>query len=277
MSFPHRAVLGAFALSIASCTTKDQPSAPPVFGGQGAVVAAPKEMPLPPAEPTSETTGPCSDVAASDVSLLDDFEDGDNKLFKGFQREGWWFVATDSTEGSKVRPPAGKFAPERLPKDKASKDNLFAGHFSAEGQKEWGVVWGTTLRWVSQGVRCPLNASSFGGIRFRAKGPGSITVKFGIPATTPAEGDGACKQKCYDFHAKLVILSDRWDAYEVHFDRVQQGGWGTDARFDPSRLMSLNFAAGPKDLPVDLWVDDIEFLPLPKSGASAPSDHAKEK
>jgi hypothetical protein len=277
MSFPHRAVLGAFALSIASCTTKDQPSAPPVFGGQGAVVAAPKEMPLPPAEPTADPAGPCSAVAASDVALLDDFEDGDSKLFKGFQREGWWFVATDNTEGSKVRPPAGKFEPERLPKDKASKDNLFAAHFSAEGQKEWGVVWGTTLRWVKEGVRCPLNASSFGGIRFRAKGPGRITVKFGTPATTPAEGDGACKQKCYDFHAKLVILSDRWDAYEVHFDRVQQGGWGTDARFDSSRLMSLNFAAGPKDLPVDFWVDDIEFLPLPAAGASALTDHARDK
>jgi hypothetical protein len=57
-----------------------------------------------------------------------------------------------------------------------------------------------------------------------------------------------------------VILSDHWDTYVVPWNRVQQGGWGTEARFEPSRLVSLQFAADPKQLPVDFWVDDIEFV-----------------
>jgi hypothetical protein len=246
-------------------------SAPPVFGGQGATVGAPKELPLP-ADTASQKRagGPCAEASPpSDVALLDDFEDGDQAAFKGFQREGWWFAAADSTEGAKLYPERGSFRPERLPIAESNRENIFAAHFKAEGQKDWGVVWGVSLRWENKGVRCPLNVSPFAGVRFRAKGPGTVRVAFGTPETEPAESGGTCTSACYDVHGKIVYLSDRWDDYLVRWDRVEQQGWGTQARFDPARIVSLQLAVKPPDLPVDFWIDDVSFVSEPEAQALA--------
>jgi hypothetical protein len=241
-------------------------SAPPVFGGEGAVIAGPaKETPLKPESASSEASStssadPCAMPSPkADFALLDDFEDGDAKLFKAYQREGWWFSATDNTEGSQISPL--KFAGEKLSEAEATKDNAFAAHLTASGQKDWGVVWGTTLRWESNGIRCPLNASAFAGIRFRAKGPATVRVAFGIPETEPADGaGGSCKSRCFDTHGKIVHLGNCWDEYLVRWDQLQQGGWGNEARFDPARLLQLAFAVTPNELPADLWVDDIALV-----------------
>ena len=84
-------------------------------------------------------------------------------------------------------------------------------------------------------------------------------MNFGIPETLPPDGGGKCTQGCYDNPGKVFFLSDRWEEYSVRWDRLQQGGWGAEARFDPARLLALNFAVDPKGLPVEFWLDDIEF------------------
>jgi hypothetical protein len=263
MLAPRRAfqVLGAMAV-ISGCTS-EKPAPPPVFGGQGAVIGSPKEMALPSEEGgTKAAGGPCANGSpASEISLVDDFEDGDAKIFKAFQREGWWFVATDNTEGSKVSPSGNNFAPEKLPPGQGAKSNLFAAHFTAQGQTQWGASLGTSFRWVNEGIRCPFNASHFAGLKFRAKGPGVIRVWFGIPETIPPENGGTCSKGCYDAHTSIVMLSDRWDDYFVRWDRLQQNGFGTEAHFDPSRLLGVTFAVSTKELPADFWIDDLELVP----------------
>jgi hypothetical protein len=242
------------------CISPPKPAAP-VFGGQGANVSAGKETPLPAESATPKLTGPCAAPApAGDVALIDDFEDGDSKPFKVFQREGWWFGANDKTEGGKMSPPSGQFAPVRLPAAEATKVNAFAAHFTADGYKQWGAVWGTSLNFARDGIRCPFNASTFAGVNFRARGPGAIRVAIGIPETTPSEDGGICKSGCYDAYATMVLLTDKWDDYSVPWLVLQQGGWGTQARFDPARILTLSFAALSKDLPSDFWVDDVKFL-----------------
>jgi hypothetical protein len=180
--------------------------------------------------------------------------------FNGFQREGWWWSAGDATEAAKLSPERGTFHPERLTATEANRDNLFAAHFKAEGQKDWGAVWGVTLRWESKGIRCPLNASAFAGIRFRAKGPGTVRLAFGMPETEPADAGGTCTSGCYDVHGKVYYLTDRWEDYVVRWDRLEQQGWGTEARFDPTRIVSLQLSVKPKDLPADFWIDDVAFV-----------------
>ena len=246
-------------------------SAPAVFGGQGATIGAPKEMPLPAdSGGQKRASGPCAEPSPpSDVALLDDFEDGDQAAFKGFQREGWWFAAADSTEGAKLSPDHGSFRPERLPVAESNRENVFAAHLKAEGQKDWGVVWGVSLRWESKGIRCPLNVSPFAGIRLRAKGPATVRVAFGTPETEPPESGGTCTSSCYDVHGKLVYLSDHWEDYLVRWDRLEQQGWGTEARFDPARIVSLQLAVKPPDLPVDFWIDDVSFVAEPEAQALA--------
>jgi len=279
MPAPRRAfeILGAIVV-LTSCTP-EKPAPPPVFGGQGAVIGATKEMPLPGEEGGTKTAGgPCANAAPpSDVALVDDFEDGDHKIFKAFQREGWWFVASDNTEGSKMSPSGANFAPEKLPPGQGAKSNQFAAHFSAQGQTQWGASLGTSLQWVNEGIRCPFNASQFAGMKFRAKGPGAIRVWFGIPETIPPENGGKCAKGCYDTHTSVVTLSDRWDDYFVRWDRLQQNGFGTEAHFDPTRILGVNFMVSTKELPADFWIDDIELVPpaemsrLIKAAAAAPA------
>jgi hypothetical protein len=260
---------GLGALLVVSCEKHDGAKNPPVFGGEGAVVT--KEQPLP-AESSAQApyTGACKGLApVSDTALLDDFEDGDNKPFKGFEREGWWWSATDTTPDAKLMPAKGTFAAERLPAAEATKDNLFAAHFMAEGQKEWGAVWGSSLAWTNGGIKCPYNASGFGGVSLRAKGKGPVRVTFGLPETVGGDGGGQCKERCYDDYGKILFLTAEWQEFSIPWDKLQQEGWGAQARFDPARLISLGFKVAVKDLPVDFWIDDVTFTPKPGS-AKAP-------
>jgi hypothetical protein len=191
--------------------------------------------------------------------LLDDFEDGDNKIFKAYRREGWLYVATDDTVGQ-ANPARGDLRPVRLPDPEATPDQQFALHVAAEGYSDWGVVWGTTLKWVGDGLKCPLNASGFAGLSFRAKGKGSVSVKVGTVDTVPGEFEGRCKRRCWDTHHKRIFLGDDWQIYTVAWQQLQQQGWGQEAKFDPTQLVNLNFAADSKDLPVEMWLDDLAFV-----------------
>jgi hypothetical protein len=191
--------------------------------------------------------------------LIDDFEDGDNKIFKGFAREGWLYVATDDTAG-KASPPRGDLRPVRLPEGEASADQQFAVHATAEGYSDWGVVWGTTLKWLGDGYKCPFNASAFAGLRFRAKGKGSVAVKLGTLDTVPGEYEGRCRERCWDTHGKRIYFAEAWQEYTITWEQLQQQGWGAEARFDPERVLNLNFSADSKDLPLDFWLDDLRFI-----------------
>ncbi|HEY2409316.1 MAG TPA: hypothetical protein VGI10_25095 [Polyangiaceae bacterium] len=263
-----RSVSFSVLLLLMACSRPEPVNRGSVFAGQGATVATPKEVPLTADAPA--LSGPCAaGTPASDVALVDDFEDNDAKPFKAFQREGWWFTAADPTEGGKLSPANGQFMPARLPASEASKTNLFAMHVQASGQTDWGITAGTTLRWVNEGVRCPLNVSAFQGIKFRAKGPGTLQFKVDVPGTMPPDGGGVCSKGCYDSPGKLIMLSDHWDDYLVTWDRLQQGGWGTEVRFDPARVLGIEFSVGVKLLPADFWLDDIEFVPKSPPVAAA--------
>lgn len=268
---PQLAWLGALAALAASAYGCQRQSAngPTVFGGQGAQVSGLGEQPLPAGAGRPNALGPCGrDGPVSDAQLIDDFEDGNDRIFKGFQRDGFWFAASDKTEGSTITPTA-PFAAELLPAAAATKDNRYAAHLTAAGEKNWGVVWGAALQWTRDGIKCPLNVAGFAGVRFRAKGPGTIRLSMAVPEVTPKDGGGNCIDRCYDAHGKLFTLSEVWDAYEMRWEKVQQGGWGTEARFTPERVVNLAVNVDVKALPIDFWLDDIELIP--KTQASAPA------
>jgi len=255
--------LAAVGISLTAChaQTNDATSAPPLFGGQGATVEAVEAVDGSSQDP-STAIGPCHVVRPpGDRPLIDDFEDGDNQAFKVFEREGWWWSTSDGTEGAKLHPPAHAFVPETLPEGDRQLESTFAAHLSAAGQENWGAAWGTTLRWVGDGIRCPFNASRFVGVRFVAKGEGTVTMQFPIPATVPANEDmGQCESKCWDLHGKPVMLTGEWQEFVVPFEKLQQGGWGIDSRFDTERLLGIQFSAKTAKQPVDFWIDDLQFI-----------------
>jgi hypothetical protein len=233
--------------------------APPVFGGQGAQVENPGEVPLEDGQGEVDS-GPCAKPApVSDNPMFEDFEDADNHLFKVLDRDGWWWAAADDTPGT-LHPAREQFKPEQLPAAEATSNNRYAAHLAASGFTDWGAVWGTTLEWKQEGVKCPMNASAFAGVRLRARGQGRIRLNFGTPDTVPPEQGGKCKQGCWDTHSKIIELTPEWVQYDIPFDKLQQGGWGTQSRFQAERLLSLNFSANPESQPVDFWVDDLAWL-----------------
>lgn len=243
--------------ALAACQAQEAKQ-PAVFGGKGASV---DEKPLPEGAGDPTALGPCGKSSpATDTLLIDDFEDGNDRIFKGFERDGFWFSAGDKTEGSTVKPEA-TFAADLLPTAESTKDNRFAAHFAASGQKNWGVVWGAALQWTKDGIKCPLNVSSFAGVRFRAKGPGTIRMSMAVPEVTPKEQGGTCADRCYDAHGKLFLLSEQWDTYEMRWEKMQQGGWGAEARFTPDRIVNIAINADVKNLPIDFWIDDVELIP----------------
>lgn len=271
------AAVGPLALSIslvAGCASSRAPAEPAVFGGEGASLKIRGETPLPTGPDTQGPVAACGRVVpASDVALLDDFEDNDDRLFKGFQREGWWFSAADDSGGTIV-PEQGKFRPEPLPPGEATGDNRYAAHFAASGFKDWGAVWGSTLSFADGGIRCPWNGSRFAALRFRAKGSGTVSVRFAMPETLAKEFGGQCESRCYDFHARKIALSDAWTEHVLRFDRLQQGGWGAEVRFDPRTLLGVQFAIDGSSAPVDFWVDDLELLSKGTLDKDTPSQAA---
>jgi hypothetical protein len=171
--------------------------------------------------------------------------------------------------------PIGKFTAELLPAAEATKENRYAAQFSASGQKDWGASWGSTLTWTKKGIHCPLNLSGFAGVRFRAKGPGRIQMALAVPEVMPKEYRGTCVDHCYDFHGKMFTLSDHWEAYTMRWERLQQGGWGVEARFTPSRIVQLNIKASVETLPIDFWVDDLELIPKDEGKPTATAETAR--
>src|SRR5688572_9995422 len=91
------------AVLLVACTAGSDK--PPVFGGEGAQIEQASETPLTKAgaEGEEDERGPCAQAApTSDRLEVDDFEDADSKIFKVFEREGWWYTATDGTAGEQV-------------------------------------------------------------------------------------------------------------------------------------------------------------------------------
>jgi hypothetical protein len=65
-------------------------------------------------------------------------------------------------------------------------------------------------------------------------------------------------------------LTDTWQTQIVLWEQLQQGGWGTQARFDPKHVLNLNLAADAKDMPIELWVDDVEFITAEQAARPQP-------
>lgn len=244
------------SVAVGGCASSS--AEPTVFGGEGAQVL--NEKPLPPGAGDPNALGPCGKVSPpTDMALLDDFEDGDGHLFKGFERDGYWYSAGDNTQGSTITP-MGTFAATLLPEGESTKENRFAAHLTASGQTDWGVVWGSAVQWVQKGIKCPANVSGFAGLRFRAKGPGQVRVSVAVPEVIPKDGGGTCTDKCYDAHGRLILLSNAWDTYEVRWEKIAQRGFATEARFTPERIVNIGFNVDVKNLPIDLWIDDVELI-----------------
>jgi hypothetical protein len=258
------------ALSLAACGS-DQPSPgndpgplPTGFGGAGGALPA---IPSGGAGPSAagsghagETTGPppaCLDVAKGQVALIDDFEDGNSVALPETGREGYWFTVDDGTQGTLV--PAMEF----VPVPGGANGTQLAAHVQASGYSEWGALFEVSLTYLSDGVHCPYNASSFAGVRFYLRGSGVIRVALVTPPTQDKEYGGTCDPNagmvCYDTHTTTLVLKSEWTLYELPWSLFKQRGFGAPVVLQPDSVMAVQFAFDTPQLPIDFWLDEVSF------------------
>ena len=191
--------------------------------------------------------------AGSDLALIDDFEAGDTA--------SKWFSSND---GSGPQFPARCVLRSPLDGERGA-GNLWA--LRTYGKSAAGFMWakvGRNLRSPSAQCDKPFDASAFSGVRFWARGPGTITFDVGIVAVTSHELGGTCTEGCFDSHQVFVDLTSSWARYEVPFANLTQVGWGAPAHFDPSQILAVAWGAtepitGLQAHCFDFWIDDVTF------------------
>jgi hypothetical protein len=250
-------VFGGSAAVIPAQPSAGQSSA----GGSGATGAAGAAG----AAGSASTPALCADVPQGSVALLDDFDDGDSLAAPAAEREAYWYTIKDSSPGTLE--PDGQFLP--VPGGVAGS---LAAHLEASGFSEWGAALMANISHLTS-VRCPYNASRFAGLRFKAKGQGRVRAQFGVPDVIDKEFGGNCDPDqghvCYDLHGKLITLSsDAYQTFELAWSDFQQRNFGRQVDFDPAAVSFLQLAFETPDLPVQLWLDDVEFW----DGTPAPID-----
>lgn len=187
---------------------------------------------------------------------------------------GHWFAFNDGT--GQQTPAAGQVHAGVLNGRGGANDCMI----QTQGSNFSG--WGGSLKlWLNygQGV-CSFDASNYSGIRFYIRGstngtmgPGSVaadnTVRVNVPTRSTASVDqgGACVPEggpCDDSYGTWCTVTPDWTQCEVPFDNLSQSGWGMDASFLKSEILSLQiqasrYEAGGGTVSWDLYVDDVTF------------------
>src|SRR5688572_3455229 len=182
----------------------------------------------------------CGLASTSGDPLIDDFEQGDVG----------WYLFTDQSAGC---------IELRLAAEQSS-----VLHARGEGFSGWGAAFGRSFQWdARQSKNCLYDASTYSGVRFRARGSASLRLVLGTKTSTFQSLGGSCPDGdgCYDQYGRTLALTSAWQTFEVDFCSVAQEGWGTPFEaFLPDELVHLNFMV-KSSLPFDVWVDDLEFVP----------------
>jgi len=190
--------------------------------------------------------------ACDQNALIEDAEDGDNRVLVREGRGGYWYTSVDP-EGSTIEP-AGNFKMD-APGNAGSKH---AAHMRGQ-MAEAGYSVYASMGFNIADPTGPYDASRYTGITFWAKGPAH--VRFKVPDLYTVPGGGFCKD-CYNDFGIELALTDKWERYTIPFEWLsQQPGWG-DPRPEvaANALHGMQWQFGSRGRSYDVWVDDVAFV-----------------
>jgi hypothetical protein len=189
--------------------------------------------------------------ACGTAGLIEDGEDGDNRILQRDGRGGYWFTFQDS-EGSKIDP-AGQFKMGQ-PGHESPRAARMRGQMASSGKSVYAGM-GFQLADPSGAY----DASPYTGVTFWAKGPGR--VRFEMPDVNTAPGGGRCKD-CYNDHGVVIALEDEWRKYTIKFEWLEQRpGWGDPApELEKNEIYAMEWEFGGLGRDFDISVDDIAFI-----------------
>jgi hypothetical protein len=195
--------------------------------------------------------GSARPVASGDDPVIDDLEDGDRLIANTDGRNGAWYVADDGTGGYLLPSATADFAPE----SGGAAGSAYAARMRGGGFTDWGTALAVSLN----DHQCSYDASAQDGLRFVARGAGSVQLSVATRRTVPPANGGVCIGNCFDHFNATIELTNAWAPYVIPWNALAQGGWGTPAFFSPAELMYVEFAFGP-NVPFDIAVDDLAFF-----------------
>jgi chitinase len=183
--------------------------------------------------------------------LIDNFED----------QSKWsaWTINKDTSGGTIT--PSGTFTAEM-----STDGNGYAGHVKGSGFTQWGAG---LLRNYDPTTMCVANSK---GIKFRAKGPGTITfatqMRQQISPTDAFTKGGTCMNAadCYNGSETQVTLTSTWADYNIPWTQLAQPAWGARVAFNASDVLQLLYTARVENQPFDFWIDDLVL----QGGTSGP-------
>jgi len=203
-------------------------------------------------------------------ALLDDFEDGDERVHDVDGRAAagrWTFRATTLTESGYVDLLTGQSPVEAYSLG-------FAGHLLAED-----LLGADAEAWIAASVshsgRGYTSAADFEGIQFSACGVGAI--RFGVDTLArSAAVSGYGVEISYE---SSVELTDTWQVVEIAWEQLEETWEGAEAAqerlrkdwhprideqggtFDASQFNGVTFYIDyPWESGGELWLDDVAFL-----------------
>lgn len=234
-----------------------QAGSPSTFGGSPTSPGSAGSMGTAGAGMVPTSCVPGSTKARSGV--IDDLEDGNNAIALKAPFQGYWYVYND---GTGTQTPARDVPAGSSPfmgKAGGATTPAYAACTSGSGFTLWGAGIGFNLQDIG-GSACGVDASSVSGIRFQAKGSGTVRLQIASgPTATPANGGTCSAAMGCDFHANAAIpLSASWTAQSFTWAQLMPGV----AAIDPTTLLGVQFqASGTGTIPpFDFCIDDVEFF-----------------
>jgi hypothetical protein len=250
---------GALAIAISSCLCLacGRPSGASQQSESKGAASAPASSQRAP------TAASCAPAPPDRPNLLiDDFDANDGRPPRSAGRIAYWWSASDGTSGT--------LQPDPTAPDDTSPREGKALHFVARDFKKWGALVGINLFWSEGAMRCPLNASGYAGFKFRAKGSGSLAAQLLTRDTANARGGGRCETRCFDHYQRVVQITPEWSTHAIRWEDLRQLGFGQAVPLAPEYTVGMGFQAHLADLPVDVWIDDLEFIPRSPAGERSP-------
>jgi hypothetical protein len=190
-------------------------------------------------------------ASAPAEQLIDDFEDGDQRVATVAGRSGGWIFGSDGT---------GAFTVENSQRCAARGEH--SGHFTGDGFTDWGSNWTAVFEESNAGTAVGYDATEYRAISFwAAAGPAAeppFDVPVGVTTMDVAWNSNGCTV-CMDYYRTSITLTPTWQRFELPFDALAQEGVGDPlVPLRKDQLVGLIFWPAR---PFDLWIDDARFEP----------------
>jgi hypothetical protein len=199
-------------------------------------------------------------VAATDI--IDDMEDGDNKIAPIGARSGVWYAFNDKSGGTQA--PLGAVNGERIP-DGGRGESRFAMHTSGGGFTQWGSGIGFDFNNPNGGeaTKLPYDATGYSGIRLWARAAEEQPLRMTVPDVRTDPAGNLCsdtEKGCDDHFGVLLQVGTEWRRFDVPFATLRQQGFGNP---EPDGLaigdlLGVHFQV-PANSDFDFWIDDVSL------------------